>query len=549
MRRLLVAPLVLTAALALSQPAFATDYCVNTACSGTPKLTLEDALTAAGANDNADRIFLGQGLYQAQSLTGFQYNHPTAPVEIIGTGSGADRTILTSPLHGAGEVLWLRGGPGTSIHDVRISIPEEAGAGTSGLLTNGTANRIAVTADPNQVNYVTGVVLQGGTLENSYVEFAPTLGTYGVNFDDGGGGTVRDSGIDASSGIVSSYGGTIERTHIVAKDGGVFASRYATNIRSSIVDVEGATAKGIWVTNNSGIDTAVNIDGVTLVGPGTPGSYAINAATSSGPANDVDVTLRNSIIRGYGHTLAVGAAGPGHAHIVASYSDYDSAKNASASGAFQGITQSNISNVPDTEFNSDSIFEPLPSSSLIDAGDPAEPQGLDFHGNPLVTDGNGDGIARRDIGAVELPAASLPGLGDVPPAGSDPATGGDQSQIGGTSLGDTLAPLVSRFRTSHKVFAVGRAITAVSASVRGTRFGYTLSEPAKVVVKIQRVRNGRTIGKLVRSASAGANALRFSGRIGAKALRPGKYRAVITATDAAGNRSAPRRLSFQVVRG
>jgi hypothetical protein len=40
----------------------------------------------------------------------------------------------------------------------------------------------------------------------------------------------------------------------------------------------------------------------------------------------------------------------------------------------------------------------------------------------------------------------------------------------------------------------------------------------------------------------------FSGRIGLKPLRAGRYRATVAATDAAGNRSKRRRTSFTVVR-
>jgi hypothetical protein len=50
------------------------------------------------------------------------------------------------------------------------------------------------------------------------------------------------------------------------------------------------------------------------------------------------------------------------------------------------------------------------------------------------------------------------------------------------------------------------------------------------------------------SAVAGDNAKKFSGKIGRRALKPGRYRATLTATDAAGNVSAPRRLRFRVVR-
>jgi hypothetical protein len=51
-----------------------------------------------------------------------------------------------------------------------------------------------------------------------------------------------------------------------------------------------------------------------------------------------------------------------------------------------------------------------------------------------------------------------------------------------------------------------------------------------------------------RNLDAGRGRIGFSGRIGRRALRPGRYRATLTATDLAGNRSPARRLSFRVVR-
>jgi hypothetical protein len=55
-------------------------------------------------------------------------------------------------------------------------------------------------------------------------------------------------------------------------------------------------------------------------------------------------------------------------------------------------------------------------------------------------------------------------------------------------------------------------------------------------------------GELRRPGVQGANTTAFSCRIGRKALKPGRYRATLTAADAAGNVSSPRRLSFRVVR-
>ena len=51
-----------------------------------------------------------------------------------------------------------------------------------------------------------------------------------------------------------------------------------------------------------------------------------------------------------------------------------------------------------------------------------------------------------------------------------------------------------------------------------------------------------------RKRKAGANTVSFSGRIGRKALRAGRYRVTVSAKDAAGNRSKGRRTSFTIVR-
>ena len=49
-------------------------------------------------------------------------------------------------------------------------------------------------------------------------------------------------------------------------------------------------------------------------------------------------------------------------------------------------------------------------------------------------------------------------------------------------------------------------------------------------------------------ARTGPNSKRFSGRIGRKVLALGSYRVTLVATDAVGNASKPRRLTFKIVR-
>jgi hypothetical protein len=135
---------------------------------------------------------------------------------------------------------------------------------------------------------------------------------------------------------------------------------------------------------------------------------------------------------------------------------------------------------------------------------------------------------------------------------------------------DTVGATIRRASMTNKVFAVGNLARKVK---HGTRFLFTLSEPAVVKVTIARAMRGRKVGKSCRKPSAklrskkactryarngslaaagtqGPNSLAFSGKLRGKPLKPGKYRAQISATDAAGNPSASKpALAFRIVRG
>ncbi len=125
---------------------------------------------------------------------------------------------------------------------------------------------------------------------------------------------------------------------------------------------------------------------------------------------------------------------------------------------------------------------------------------------------------------------------------------------------DTTAPVISGAKLSPRAWAVrgnGKAETPVASKVKkGTSIRYTLSETARVTVQIERRkrRKGKRkakftpVGAFAESGAAGANRNPFSGRIGKKRLRPGRYRATLVATDAAGNASTPARAAFRVIR-
>ncbi|MEA2444958.1 MAG: hypothetical protein QOJ12_2250, partial [Thermoleophilales bacterium] len=142
---------------------------------------------------------------------------------------------------------------------------------------------------------------------------------------------------------------------------------------------------------------------------------------------------------------------------------------------------------------------------------------------------------------------------------------------------DSVAPVLDRVTLSAKRFTVGKAATATAAAAKkkktpvGTRFSWRLSEAARVTLVIERSTSGRRKGRtcvkptkklrkakkctrwlaagtLTRQSAAATTKLAFSGRIGKKALKPGSYRAVVTAVDPAGNVSAKRTLAFRVVK-
>lgn len=125
-----------------------------------------------------------------------------------------------------------------------------------------------------------------------------------------------------------------------------------------------------------------------------------------------------------------------------------------------------------------------------------------------------------------------------------------------TTPRDTTPPaFVGPVRAAPSKFVVGpRRRTAAARRKRvgrGTTFRYRLTEAARVVFTIERRhgRRHRRIGGLRQQAGAGANAKRFSGRIGRRRLSPGRYRAALIATDAVGNTSRATRVAFRVVRG
>ncbi len=183
----------------------------------------------------------------------------------------------------------------------------------------------------------------------------------------------------------------------------------------------------------------------------------------------------------------------------------------------------------------------------------------------------GNGVAGEDdqatvsvtgvLPAVPLPAVPPPAVPGVTPVVAPPRN---------------VAPVLSRVSLSRRLFGVGPKRTAVASRrrgpPRGARLRFTLSERATVRVRIQRLVRGRRSGRRCVSAkrakprartctralaagtlkrsrlARGRRSIAFSGRVGRRALRAGRYWMTLTATDAQGLSGKRRKLGFKIWR-
>jgi hypothetical protein len=252
--------------------------------------------------------------------------------------------------------------------------------------------------------------------------------------------------------------------------------------------------------------------GATFFAGGVDPDAGVLARRPAETNQPVTVDMRNSVVRLEGGTDASEVIAD-RALITAGFSAFTTVR------AVNGGTVEAPAVSGDPRFTDAAAgdFTLRAGSPLVDRGDPGVvvPGQLDLAGNPRSTDGNGDCVVAPDIGAYERPDACGP-------------------------------PRITRFSIAHRVFAP-KGVRRRHVK-HGTRFRYTLSEPATVAITIVRLRTGRSVGVLRAREQAGRQWRRFDGRLKGRALRPGRYRARIVASDLQGARSGARRLTFRVVR-
>ena len=153
-------------------------------------------------------------------------------------------------------------------------------------------------------------------------------------------------------------------------------------------------------------------------------------------------------------------------------------------------------------------YRPAAGSPLVDAGldAPALPglPATDLTGSPRLVDGNGDCLARLDLGAFELQAPTAPPVPARrarrtarPGPGAPPA------------IPDTTAPALSAVKVAKAIRRSGAATPPVTIRLR-------LSEAATLRLTFQRRRGKRYVavkGAVALPLAAGAQRVRFAGRI------------------------------------
>ncbi|HEX8207120.1 MAG TPA: beta-propeller fold lactonase family protein, partial [Solirubrobacteraceae bacterium] len=141
---------------------------------------------------------------------------------------------------------------------------------------------------------------------------------------------------------------------------------------------------------------------------------------------------------------------------------------------------------------------------------------------------------------------------------------------GGPLPPDVTKPIIASLGFSRARFRAAPRGATIAAARVGTRVRLTVSEAATGAFRVQRRTIGRRAGgrcvarrrsntrrrrcvRWVRKGSfsvplrQGANAFTYRARHSARRLRPGRYRMIAVARDAAGNVSAPRRRGFRIV--
>lgn len=298
----------------------------------------------------------------------------------------------------------------------------------------------------------------------------------------------------------------------------------------------------------------------TAVRYGAPGGFPATAESTriggganffaGGPDAAVSTAEQRVDVSGAAAAIDAGLAAATLAGDLGGFSSQADATTVTATfraagGAALGTLQ--LATVTPIDRGGDSVFLRRTASGTVPAGT----RRIDV----VVTATNAGPLGTYDDGYADNLVLAVA----TPLTGGEGGLGG-QSGPGApltTPARDTTAPVLSALRFSARAFR--RNTTARPRKPRSAALTFALSEPAALKVVVQRAAPGRRVrgrcvaptrtrrtprctrwkdvGSVRATGRAGANRFVFTGIVGAQALRSGRYRLVLTATDAAGNRA------------
>lgn len=384
-RRRLAAPLaaVLLSSLVLVAPSGARTFCVASPhdCAGTAEPSVQAALDAAAGVAGRDRVEVGQLVEQASFA--------------VAAGNAVDVVGVGSPY----LFLDQDAGPGIAIAEPTAVVSgfrvfsEPGGPAPALDVAAGTLRDL----DVESVGVDPVIRLGAGTLD--HVTF-PAAGPGAVAVRAvGPGGVIGDSVIFGQVAVRSSSDDLVIRRSVLEGRGWspdaaalrVAAGRVTADDTGIYLSGEATGTVGVDVAPGAG-SAELALRGTTVHGDGQPTlSTGVRASCTGG--GSATVTLLDTAVFGFDTDLRRAAPNCAMSLDHVRYRTRD----AGTGGTFAdgpGVTAGPVGPFA-------TWVAPGFDSPLIDAGSARADADTDLRGDPRVADGDGDGVAARDIGAVE----------------------------------------------------------------------------------------------------------------------------------------------------